>query len=434
MADPGGTSATFRAMSIIGERPTAVAIDDLVKPRFAPDVVEMLEAGAALGRDVELSTDALCSQAVAESGLDDFAPDPTFFERVDVLLAALGDEAGLSAFGRLTTSTQLVQLLKNRLLLTDLLRRHPEIHDIEMQRPVVIAGLPRTGTTHLHNLLAANPNLRSLPYWESLEPVPLPGEPSGPDEPDPRLDRTAAGLAFLDLAAPYFKRMHEMTVDHVHEEIQLLAIDFSSMLFETIAPMPSWRDYYLAHDQTPHYEYLRTTLKALTFLRGGDRWVLKSPQHIEQFGPLLSVFPDATVLVTHREPVAVTVSVATMIAYTARLHLDPVDPIAIGGYWADRIETMLGACVRDRALVPEAQSLDIRFDEFMADDLATVERIHRLAGEPFDPAVRASVASYRDTHPRGRHGGVEYDLAEFGLDAVERADVLGFYTERFGVA
>lgn len=391
----------------------------------------MLAAGAQMGADIQLSGDALIDSARAETGLHDLGADAAFDERVTVLLRALDHEAGLSVFGRLTTSVQLGQLVANRLLIADLLARHPEIAEIPIDRPIIIAGLPRTGTTHLHNLLAADPALRSLPYWESLEPVPRPGEESL--DPDPRLSRTEAGLAFLDLAAPLFKRMHEMTVDHVHEEIQLMAIDFSSMLFETTAPMPSWRDYYLAHDQTPHYEYLKTVLQVLTFLRGGDRWLLKSPQHIEQFAPLLSVFPDATVLVTHRDPVAVTLSVSTMITYTSRLHLDPVDPVRIGHYWADRIARMLDSCARDRDLLPEDQTLDIPFDDFMADDLATVERIYELAGQPFTTEAKEAITDYRDTHPRGRHGGVIYDLGDFELDAEQIRRSVGPYTNRFSV-
>src|SRR5437867_1350178 len=101
----------------------------------------------------------------------------------------------------------------------------------------------------------------------------------------------------INRAMPLFPRMHEMTTDHVHEEIQLLAMDFSTMLFETMAVVPTWRDYYRAADQTPVYGYLKTVLKALQWLRGGTRWILKSPQHLEQFGPLMTAFPDATVVV-----------------------------------------------------------------------------------------------------------------------------------------
>ncbi len=135
-------------------------------------------------------------------------------------------------------------------------------------------------------------------------------------------------------------------VDHTHEEIQLLAIDFSSMLLETTAPMPTWRDAYRARDQRPSYAYLRRILQVLQWLRGGTRWVLKSPQHLEQFPALVDTFPDATFVVTHRDPVAVTTSMVTMLAYSARLTRGHVDVPGIGRYWADRLELMLRSCAR----------------------------------------------------------------------------------------
>ena len=193
-------------------------------------------------------------------------------------------------------------------------------------------------------------------------------------------------LSFLDAALPYFKRMHEMTVDHTHEEIQLLAIDFSTMLFETTAPMPMWRDDYLARDQRPSYAYLRKILQVLQWLRGGTRWVLKSPQHLEQFPALVETFPDATFVVTHRDPVSVTASMVTMLAYTARLTRDRVDVEGIGHYWADRLERMLGRCAAERDVLPADQTIDVHFDEFMADDLAMVGRVYELAGQPLDDA------------------------------------------------
>src|SRR5207248_9609453 len=178
---------------------------------------------------------------------------------------------------------------------------------------------------------------------------------------------------------PSIKRMHEMTPEHVHEEINLLAMDVSSMYFETMAPMPTLRDHYRSTDQTPAYAYLKRVLKVLQFLRGGTRWVLKSPQHLEQFGPLVTTFPDATFVVTHRDPVSVTASLTTMMTYLARLNLEPVHPAIVGGYWADRLETMLQACVRDRDVLPADRSIDVRFNELMADDLAIVERFFSRA-------------------------------------------------------
>ncbi|MBV9410511.1 MAG: sulfotransferase [Acidimicrobiia bacterium] len=382
----------------------------------------MAEMGAAL----VLEPEALMAAAVEQAGVDDFG-DTGFRDRLDVVCNAFAKDVVLSRAGRAAAFVQLTEVLRNRLLVTDVLRRHPEIDELEVRAPIIICGLPRTGTTHLHNLLSADPALRALPYWEAVQPL----VPDG--APDERVVGTAVALDVLNDALPYFKRMHEMTPDEVHEEINLLAIDVSSMFFETMAPMPTWRDYYLNTDQTPAYEYLKRVLKVLQFVRGGERWVLKSPQHLEQFGPLSTVFPDATFVVTHRDPVSVTKSLTTMMTYLARLNLETVDPSVVGGYWADRLETMLRACVRDREVLPADRSIDVRFDEFMADDVAMVERIYGIAGQPFTADVRSAMNAFMDTHPRGRHGGVTYDLSQFGLDEAERRRALEFYVDRFNI-
>lgn len=416
-------------------RPTAVRIDDLADPQFPPSIREALAAVEPFAADVVLEPDTLCDRAVAEAGRSDFG-DGAFRDRLAVLTDALRAEANLSAMGTVSAQSQLVQLLRNRLLIEDLIARHPEILDVPVVAPIVIAGQPRTGTTHLHNLMAADPALRSLPYWESLEPVLPEAERAevAAGAPDPRRARTEVGLAFLNEALPYFKRMHEMTVDHVHEEIQLLAIDFSTMLFETMAVIPSWRDDYLAHDQTASYQYLKRILQVLQWQRGGTRWVLKSPQHLEQFASLLEVFPDATFVITHRDPVSVIASNATMIAYTARLNHTHPDPKVIGRYWSDRIQQMLEAGMRDHELLPADRSIDVRFHEFMADDIATVRRIYEVADQPFDSEVEAAMERFIVEHPRGRHGGVRYDLAgDFGIDPAERRAAMRDYVARFRV-
>ena len=384
------------------------------------------------GSQLSLDPGALREAAGAQAGLGDFGA-PEYEERLGTLCRAMREEGGFNDAGVMQQHTLMVGLLKNRLLVEDLVTRHPEILDEEIVAPIVICGLPRTGTTHLHNLMSADPALRSLPYWESLEPVLPDRERPAPGEPDPRLARTQMALDFLDSAMPYFNRMHEMTVEHTHEEIQLLAIDFSTMLFETTAPMPLWRDHYLARDQRSSYEYLRKILQALQWLRGGTRWVLKSPQHLEQFPALVETFPDATFVVTHRDPVSVTASMVTMLAYSARLTRDHVDVVGIGHYWADRLEVMLGRCAEDHGVLPSEQTIDVHFDEFMADDLAMVARVYELAGQPLDTRARAAMTAFMAAHPRGRFGAVEYDLTEFDLDPVERREALAFYSGRFGV-
>ncbi|MBM3675383.1 MAG: sulfotransferase [Actinobacteria bacterium] len=411
-------------------RPEPARIDDFADPRFTPEVAAVRESLGPVADELELEVSALTAQAERETGLDDFG-DPGFRERLEILCRSLRDEAGLAPFGVVSNHALLSGLLRSRLLIQDLLVRHPEIAEVPVERPIVIVGLPRTGTTHLHNLISADPALRSLPYWESLEPV-LPPAERGLD-PDPRLARTELALDWLDQSMPLFKRMHEMTVDHVHEEIQLLAIDFSSMLFESSCFVPTYRDYYLAHDQTPHYGYLRQVLQVLTWLRGGTRWVLKSPQHSEQLVPLLRVFPDATFVVTHRDPVAVTASVCTMIAYGARMNAAHPDPLVLGRYWSQRVEELLWGCARDRDVLPDAQAIDVRFHEYMADDLAMVRRIYEVAGQPFTDETEAALGRFMSAHPRGRHGTVVYDATALGLDLDERRRALGFYTERFGV-
>ncbi len=388
----------------------------------------MLAGMGAMAADCPLDAGRLHEQATQETGLFDFGPRD-YEERLEVLLGALREVDAVTPAGQVVFFAQVLQLLKTRLLLTDLLTRHPEIRDIELAPPIVIVGLPRTGTTHLHNLLAADPALRSLPYWESLEPIPMPSEAGV--EPDPRRQRTEAGVWFLNQAMPLFPLMHEITTDHVHEEIQLLAIDFSTMFFETLAPVPAWRSFYRSRDQTPHYRFLRTLLQALQFLRGGNRWVLKSPQHLEQLPVLAEVFPDATTVVTHRDPVDVVVSMATMIVYAARMHTDEVDPAQLGRAWAERIESLLGACLRDRHVLPADRSIDVPFDAFMAHEMATVRSIYALADQPFDEAVEMALADYLAGHQRGRLGRIDYRAADVGLDPADLGERFADYVQRF---
>lgn len=405
-----------------------VHLDDLTEPRFTLEIEQTRQLMATMASDCQLTAEALHAKAAAETGLDDFGPED-YRERLDVYLSALHEIPDLHGPGIVNFHAQLLQCLKNRLLLTDLMKRHPEIEDIELAPPVVIAGLPRTGTTHLHNLLAAAGTFRTLPYWESVEPFPLPAEAGV--EPDPRRTRMDAAVEFMNAVMPHFRLMHEMTTDHVHEEIQLLANAFSSMLFETLAHAPRWREYYQAHDQTPAYEYLALQLKALQFLRGGRRWLLKSPQHLEQLPVLDRVFPGVVVVCTHRDPVPVALSMVAMITYSARMHRSPVPVNEIAASWVDRLEGMLAALVRDRHLIGAERSVDIRFDDFMADELGVAERVCGLAGEPVTADARVAMADYLAGHRRGRLGRVATSAEVFGLDERDLTARFTTYTQRF---
>ena len=414
-----------------------VYLDDLAEPRFSQEAEQIRDMMAALAADCPLDSDALHARAIADTGLGDFGPDD-YRERLDVFLAALHDIDGMHRPGIVNFFGQLSQWLKNRLLLTDLVTRHPEIHDIELLPPVVIAGLPRTGTTHLHNLLGAARSggrlsrpgtFRTLPYWESFEPFPLPAEVGV--EPDPRAARMDVAVTVMNTLMPHFALMHEMTTEHVHEEIQLLANDVSTMFMETLAHVPRWRDYYLAHDQTSTYEYLATQLKALQFLRGGGRWLLKSPQHLEQLPVLDRVFPGAAVVCTHRDPVPVALSMVAMLTYSARMHRSPVPVQEIAATWIDRLELMLAALTRDRGVVAPERSIDVRFDDFMADEFGVAEQVYGLIGEPVTDDARSAMADYLAGHQRGRLGRVVTSCEMFGLNEDELRARFAPYVNRF---
>lgn len=415
----------------MSERPRGIRIDDLAAPELTT-VQKAAMAGAAR-MPVVFSEEAVLGAAAERTGLSDFGAED-FRERLRVWITSIEEDRELGPVGRVGVYNDLVRYAANRLRLEDLCRRHPEILSVRIERPIIIVGLPRSGTTHLLNLIAADSRLRSLPYWESVEPVPDPREKPGPDGVDPRLARCRAGYAQMDALMPLLKNMHDMTPEHVHEEIELQGLDFSSYVLEWIANVPRWRDYYLAHDQTPHYAYLKKGLQALQWQRGPQRWILKSPQHLEQLRPLLATFPDATLALTHRDPVSVITSAITMLAYGDRVRRTRVDTRAVASYWIDRVEKLLRACVRDRDLLPAGRTVDVVFHEFMQDDIAMVRRIYACAGLPFTDAAQAELATFMAANPRGKHGRILYDLqADFGIDPAALRRRFDFYFERFPV-
>lgn len=408
-----------------------IRIDDLGAP-VLNDVQRMaIEYGES--KHTDLTVEAVCEAAMARTGLDDFGPDD-FRARLDVQLAEMDADEDRTGLGRLLMFNDCTRYATNRLLVRDLLRRHPEILEVPILRPVIVVGLPRSGTTHLVNLLAADYRFRSMPLWESYEPVPNPRDQPAPGGRDPRWVRCSDAWEAMQAAAPFVAAMHPMEPDHVHEEIELQLPDFSSYNLEWVARAPAWRDYYLAHDQSPHYAYMKTVLQILQWYAPRDRWVLKSPQHLEQLGPLLATFPDATVVVTHRDPVAVVQSTITMACYGSRTVYRTTTPPWYREYWTDRIGRLLDASLRDRHLLAEERTVDVLFHEYMADETATLERVYECAGMVFTDRARADIASYQEAHPRGKEGQVVYDLrGDFETTPAEVRSRFGAYLDRFPV-
>jgi hypothetical protein len=195
------------------------------------------------------------------------------------------------------------------------------------------------------------------------------------------------------------------------------------------------RDFSGISDQTRHYAYMKKVLQALTFLRGPRTWVLKSPQHCEQLGPLMATFPDATVAFTHRDPVAVIQSAITMMAYSDRLRRTSIEPDWLLDYWTDRVHRLLSACVRDRDLVPAERSIDINFHHLNGNEIPLLDELYQRGGVELTTKVRARFQNYLDGNPRGKHGRINYDLQRhFGISADQLRERFGFYFNRFDVS
>ncbi|HTL85840.1 MAG TPA: sulfotransferase [Acidimicrobiia bacterium] len=409
-----------------------IRIDDLRDPQLNAGQRMALDYVATL--DIRLDADEMLAAARDRARCDDFGA-PDFRPRLDATIAAVEADTDLGPIGRMMIRQRTIRLLTARLLVEDLVRRRPEILDIELPAPIIVIGLPRSGTTHLVNLIAADRRLRSLPFWESLEPCPIPGDGTARDGIDPRFTRCQHDYEMQLHMVPLLPAMHHQYPTAIEEEIELLDIDFSAYTLEFYARVPAWRDFYFGLDQAVHYAYLKKVLQVLTHFRGPNQWVLKSPQHLEQIPALLATFPDATFAITHRDPVSVIQSAITMLAYGDRMRRTSIEPEMLAAYWVDRIDLLLRACVRDRDLLPADRSIDVLFHEFMTDDVAMVERIYERNNRPMTPEARADLDAFMADHPRGKHGRIAYDLrGDFGIDPDDLRARFGYYFDRFPVA
>jgi sulfotransferase family protein len=406
-------------------------VEGFRNPTLPDDRRAQLEAEEK--QSLDMSVDGVLRDARQQTGLDDCGPID-FLERLGALLSEVESNDNLWRSAKAQFRGFCVKAAANRLKNQDYLKRHPEIDDIVIDRPIIIVGLPRSGTTHLENLIAADRRLRHLPVYLGAEAVPTPGEEPGPDGLDPRWVRSNAHWQRMK-ANPIMAAMHEHSPDHACGENELQMPDFSTYQWEWMAEVPGWRDYYLSHDQTPHYTYGKRMLQAIAFQFPSDqRWILKGNQHSEQLPALMRVYPDATIVQTHRDPLAIIQSVLTMRGLSVLANQKHPDIPAHVAYWVDRIERMLRAYIRDMDVVPQGQRLDLMFKDVMADDVGTAQRVLEAAGLPSTAESLADMRDYMDSHPRGRDGRVAYDLAgDFNLDIGALRERFRFYTDLFPV-
>jgi len=380
----------------------------------------------------ELSAKAIIEGAREECDVPLFE-DEDWNARLETYVEACLADRNYTRMGRFVTFQSLKRYLIQRSRLEALYLEHPEIEEIEIDRPLIIAGLPRSGTSHLLNLIGADSRLRALRRWESQEPIPSVAARKG-QVPDDRIANGQAALEQQNLLIPLMTNMYDVPNDGIHEEVELQNLCLSSLLMATSQPLTDWMEGYFAEDQRPHYAFLKRALKALQFLEPKERWVLKSPQHLAWIPALVETFPDATIVCTHRDPVSVFTSWATMTCYAARLSRDPVDPDELVPHARLLQKRLLDGIVRDKASLPPDRTEHVYFHEFMADDRGTLDRIYERAGLPMTEQTRAEIDHYIETHPRGRHGKVIYDLeGDFGISRDEMVEYFGNYIEAFPV-
>lgn len=407
-----------------------IHITDLAHPVLS----EIEKAAVASAPPMELTSELILSGAQAATGLANFGSED-FRERLAVWIEALNEDTGQNDFGRATAADSMIRFASNRLKIEDLLSKQPEILNVKIDRPIIIAGLPRSGTTHLVNVIAEHPDLRSMQLWETNEPVPQPNEHSwASDDSNPRYVRSNEVWHWMNNVLEHWSAMHEWAPGHVHEECELQSFDFSSYMLDWFARVPRWQQYYAARDQTPHYLFAKKVVQIMTWYKGPNRWVMKSPPHMENLPAVFNAYPDATVAITHRDPVAVLQSAITMMAYLDRLRRSEPDLPGLANYWIDRIERLLRQCVADRDTLPQAQVIDVMFHDYMANQRGVIDALCARADLPVTPRADYAFTAYQGGNVRHQHGRVIYDLSkDFDVDIAALRRRFQFYYDRFPV-
>ncbi len=386
--------------------------------------------GAALGRSrpagPRLDPDRLQGLARRYTGLDDFG-DPGFARGLEVLLEALEEEGRLSSLGRCIAFFNLLNLLAVRLRMVDASGQRAEPGAI--RRPLVITGLPRTGTTILHELIACDPAFRAPLTWEVMRPVPRPQPVQGADT---RIPLVARLLGLLELIAPGFRTIHAIGARLPQECVYLLSSHFHSEQFAYMFNVPTYRRWLLAQDMSGAYAWHRNFLCHLQAGWPPARWVLKTPAHLASLDALLACYPDADVVWMHRRPLDALASFASLTSTLRSGFSDHVDRVAAGRHEEEHFAAVLERAMAQRAALPAERFVDVSFDAVCADPIAVVGAIYAHFDIAFTDDARMGMEQYLRQRPRDLYGVHRYSAGEFGLDAAGERAHYGDYLERYG--
>ena len=366
-----------------------------------------------LGLADDLDIDRMIGTARRRTGLSDFG-DEWFLEPLDVLVRSINAEARLTPLGARIQKARIVSALCIRLRAERLLQRRPEILDLRLGKIVLIAGLQRTATTTLHRLIAADPGMRALRSWEALNPVPLPGERAG--RPRRRMREAKRAARALGWLAPEFLAIHPIAWDEPEEDIFLLDASFMSQAPEAAMRVPSYSAWLEAQDHTKPYEYMLSLLKILAWQRPGQRWVLKTPHHMEHLDVILDVLPDVCVVQTHRDPKQSIPSFLSMVAHGRGILSDHVDPEEIGTHWMRKTLRMMERSMNARRTAEEGAFVDVSYYDLVANPVGEVRRVYGAAGLEFTGEAEDAARAVARRSVKDRHGRHVYAASSFGLD------------------
>ena len=413
-------------MTILGTEPAA-------SPRRT--WLDRMRTGAGIigrrrRRILALDLDRMLATATRRTGLDDFG-DPAFRKPLARLLRSIEGEARLNVIGRIAAREDLTGMLMNRLFLERDRASHPGIAQQQIRRPLVITGMPRSGSTFLHGLLAQDPARRVPLHWELRFPSPPPDLATR--DTDPRIERAARHIRWFHRLAPEFKKIHPVGARLPEECVVVLSHSFLSFEFSSTWFVPSYQSWLERQDLEPAYRYHRRFLQHLQWRCPGDRWLLKAPPHLPGLSGLFAVYPDADVIVTHRDPLEVVASVASLHVVLRRTFSRAVDPKAVGPEVSRMLadDVRRGFAARDGGCAAPERFLDVWYTQLMADPLAVVRRIYRHFDLELTSAAEERMERYLTTHPKDRHGAHAYSLEQFGLDADAERERYRAYWDRW---
>jgi hypothetical protein len=402
-------------------------------PPPAPGWLDRLNAhGAAVGGAehlVSLEPDELLATARRSTGLHDFGGE-SWRPHFDVLVGALRAEANLTVAGRIVARTDLLRVLRQRLLLTTAWATDPTILDEEIAAPVFVVGTGRSGTSILHELLALDPANRTPHTWELL----FPGELLGEDVRAVRRTGHEIHAFWADLQ-PAYESMHHNDGEEPNECIFLTMLEFLSDQWGGTYEIPSYAAYLVRTDQTEAYRYHRRVLQTLQRRARSARWVLKAPSHLSQLRTLFATYPDARVVQIHRDPLKTVPSTISLMGTIKSMRSDAVDVDALAPWISMGYGMMLDDTIdaRARGDLPDAQFVDVRYADLMTEPVPTIERVYDQLGFESPPSHASLITDYLADRPKGARGAHRYDLADTGLDPATERDRFRRYQEQYDV-